>query len=133
MAIIALCLLAGIHSWFENGHGLASAIVLNLVAVAFGMLLLGAITRTEQPCRPLRSTWLRGLSTVSYSVYLLHMMLVPVAMVIARQIANNVDLSALQLFLLFAPVFAALSLATGYLLHLSVEKPFLLLKDRIRL
>jgi peptidoglycan/LPS O-acetylase OafA/YrhL len=120
-------------AWFDDLYFLPSAIVLNLISFCFGALLLSVCIGETPVNAVLRSMWLRILSVLSYSVYLVHMMLVPLALEVTSRVYSGESASALVHFLVFLPVFIILSLFVGALLHFSVEKPFLILKDRIRL
>ena len=120
-------------AWFDALYFLSSVIVLNLISFAFGGLVLSVCIGETPLSRLLRSMWLRILSVLSYSIYLVHLMLVPLALVITARLFAVESFGALAHFLLFLPVFLLLSLIGGALLHFSVEKPFLILKDRIRI
>ncbi len=60
-------------------------------------------------------------------------MLLPLALEITSRLLAVETLSALSYFLLLLLVFGALSLLAGTLMHFTIEKSFLILKDRIRL
>ena len=110
-----------------------SIIVLNVVSIAYGGVLLSVSCGDTLINGLLRSRWLRKLSVLSYSVYLLHLMLVPLSLALLGMMVDSDSLSPLALLTAFAPLFFALSLVAGAVLHFTVEKPFLLLKDRIRM
>lgn len=120
-------------AWFDALYFLPSVVVLNLISFAFGGLLLSVCIGETSISRFLRTMWLRILSVLSYSVYLVHLMLVPLALVITAKLFAVESFGALAYFLLFLPVFSLMSLIVGALLHFGIEKPFLILKDRIRL
>ena len=120
-------------AWFGHGLIYSSAIVLNLISLAFGALLLSVALQPTPISNILRTVWLRALSTISYSVYLLHLMLVPLALKISQQLLPAGSISPMLHFLAFIPVFFLLSIAFGCALHFAVEKPFLIFKDRIRI
>ena len=52
-------------------------------------------------------------------------------MQVAKSTLLSSGASPMLEFALFLPVFVAFSLAAGLILHFTVEKPFLLLKNRI--
>ncbi len=120
-------------AWFDALYYLPTAIVLNFISLCFGALLLSVCAGDTPVSNLLRSVWLRILSVLAYSVYLVHLMLLPLALEITSRFLPVESLSALSYFLLLLLVFGALSLMTGVLMHFTIEKPFLILKDRIRL
>jgi peptidoglycan/LPS O-acetylase OafA/YrhL len=120
-------------AWFDGGWYYASSIVLTVVALAFGGLLLSSILGQSRVSETLRSAWLRTMSTISYSVYLVHLMLLPLALDLVRRFLPAFEAQPGTHFLAFAPIFLALSVAAGLALHFAVEKPFLILKDKIRI
>lgn len=77
--------------------------------------------------------WLRVLSVMSYSIYLTHLMLEPVSLSLTDRLFAGATPSALTHLLVFLPVYASCSLIAGMILHFLVEKPLLILKDRIRI
>lgn len=119
-------------AWFDDLYYLPSAIVLNFIALCFGALVLSVCIGDTPVSKLLRSVWLRILSVLSYSVYLVHLMLLPLALEITSRFLVVESLSAVSYFLLLLIVFGALSLVAGALMHFTIEKPFLILKDRIR-
>jgi peptidoglycan/LPS O-acetylase OafA/YrhL len=132
----SLFVLAGVMipvMWFDDLYFLPSAIMLNLISFGFGGLLLSVSSGHTMLSGLLRSTWLRVMSVLSYSVYLVHLMLVPLAMDLLSDIVDTSTMHPLLQLLIFLPLFGLLSLIAGAVLHFSVEKPFLILKDKIRI
>jgi peptidoglycan/LPS O-acetylase OafA/YrhL len=119
-------------AWFDDRHFLASAFVLNGIAIAFGGLLLSVCIGRTPISALLQSRWLRVLSVLSYSIYLTHLMLEPLSLALTDRFFAGATPSALAYLLAFLPVFAGFSLLAGAILHFTAEKPFLILKDRIR-
>lgn len=120
-------------AWFDAGYFWPSVLVLLLVPLALSAVMLAAITGQTPHTQWLRSRWLRFLAVISYSVYLTHTTMVPVATRLLEAISWYHSVNPLLQFVLYLPLFAALSVATGLILHFAVEKPFLLLKSRVRL
>lgn len=85
--------------------------------------------------------WLRGrslfvVSKLSYTLYLVHYALIPVATALVDTAFAWASPSTLARFLLFLPIYLGLSFAAAAVLHYLVEKPCLLLRDhgiRLRL
>jgi peptidoglycan/LPS O-acetylase OafA/YrhL len=125
-----ILLLIGSVAWFDAGYIRASVVVLLLVAVGFASIVL-AVSTGPTPlsgllsCRPLRF-----FAVTSYSIYLTHLAVVPIAESWLASLPLYRGGSALTQWLLLAPLFIVLSVAAGLLLHWLVEKPFLLLKER---
>ncbi len=129
---LLLCLMIPV-AWFDDGWYYSSTFVLALLALAFSGLLLSSIVAKTWIATVLSAVWLRALSTISYSVYLVHLMLVPLALhLVNRFVPFAADRPDLH-FVAFAPLFMVLSVLGGLALHFTVEKPFLILKDKIKL
>ena len=95
-------------------------IAFSFACVTFGLLFGGG------PAVLFRTAVLRFFARISYSLYLVHLPLIPLAMSLAS------DFSSKEVaFGLFFPIFLLLSVAAALILHFTVEKPFLLLKDRV--
>ena len=97
-----------------------------LLSIGFGLILLA--TALINP----KSGWAASRfsligARLSYSLYLVHMALIPAAMVPALLS----DAQGLMLFAIFFAAFMALSLIASLALHFLVEKPFLQLKSRL--
>jgi peptidoglycan/LPS O-acetylase OafA/YrhL len=131
LTLIAVLLLS--VAWLDNRHFGASVVVLALVSVGFAGIVLAVTVGPTVVSAALRARWLRFLAEISYSVYLTHLLVVwPAMQVVEGLTLQSQNLSPFFKFALFLPVFTALSLAAGLILHFTVEKPFLLLKDRLR-
>jgi peptidoglycan/LPS O-acetylase OafA/YrhL len=132
MALVAALLLS--VAWFDHLHFRASVVVLSLVAAGFASIVLAVVLGPTFISPWLHARWLRFMAEISYSVYLTHLIAVWPAMQTAQWLAPQWSaLSPLLKFAIFLPVFLAFSLIAGLILHLTVEKPFLLLKDRVRM
>ena len=95
-----------------------------------GAMLLGVVCGGG-PRALLGRAELFFFSKISYSLYLIHLMLIPGVLALVRSFRGFEALSAGAQFLIFLPVFAVFSVAAALVLHYAVEKPFLVLKDRI--
>jgi len=89
--------------------------------MAFGLLFGGG------PGWIFRSAFLFFFARVSYTLYLVHFPLIPLSIKMATDIAPGESA-----FLAFFMIYVALSVVAALLLHYLVEKPFLLVKDRVR-
>jgi peptidoglycan/LPS O-acetylase OafA/YrhL len=121
-------------AWFDHRHFGVSVVILVLVAAAFAGIVLAVVMGPTSLSAMLRARWLRFLAEVSYSVYLTHLLVVGPALQLAQALVPEwPSLAPVLQLLVFLPVFLVLSLAAGLLLHFVVEKPFLLLKNRVRM
>ncbi len=96
------------------------------IAFAFGGMTYGLLFGGG-PARLFRSVILFLFARLSYSLYLVHLALVPFAFSLAGAIGGEPPR-----FALFFPIYLLVSLAASLILHYAVEKPFLIVKDRIR-
>ncbi len=97
-----------------------------VVATGFGGMTFGLLFGGG-PAWFFRSLALFFFARISYTLYLIHFPLIPRAISIASEIAPGESL-----FLVFFVVYLLLALPAALLLHYLIEKPFLLLKARIR-
>ncbi len=95
-----------------------TVIAFSFAAITFGLLFGGG------PGALFRSTVLFVTARISYSLYLIHMPLVPLSLVLADRLSPGS-------FSTFLAIFAVISVAAAMLLHFAVEKPFLIIKDRV--
>ena len=97
-----------------------------LLSAGFGLILLATALIDPKTGWAASRFSLVG-ARLSYSLYLVHMALIPVAMVPALLSGTQ----GLALFAIFFAAFMALSLIASLALHFVVEKPFLQLKSRL--
>ena len=94
------------------------------IAFAFGAMTYGLLFGGG-PSRLFRTTLLFVTARISYSLYLIHLPLVPLTLVLAGRVTPD-------RFSVFLLVFCGISYIAAVVLHYVVEKPFLILKDRAR-
>jgi len=98
-----------------------------LIAVACGCITFGVLF--GDCARPFfRSLTLFFFARISYSLYLIHLPLIPLSIELSNIVASQQDG-----FFVFCGIFLSVSIIAALLLHYVVEKPFLLIKDRVRL
>ena len=73
-----------------------------------------------------RTALLRFFARISYSLYLVHLPLVPLSLLLANRVSD-----AESGFGIFFAIFMLMSIVAALLIHFAIEKPFLLIKDRI--
>lgn len=97
-----------------------------VIALAFGGITFGLLFGGG-PGRLFRAALLFFFARISYSLYLIHLPLVP----LAQKLAGSSQASN-ENFWVFLLIYIPLSVVAALLLHFSVEKPFLLLKAKVR-
>lgn len=90
-----------------------------LIAILAGAITVGAV-QLAGTAMPLTRPF-RGLSKLSYCLYLVHYPLIPLVLAITAD----------QGPIIFWTLFFAFSMTAALLLHLAIERPFLKLKDRV--
>ena len=96
------------------------------------VMITDALVLDETICpRLFQSTLLMFLSKISYSLYLVHMVFVRSTSDMLNGFTWYGGLAPAGRFGIYFPVFCALSILAALLLHYTVEKPFLILKDRV--
>jgi peptidoglycan/LPS O-acetylase OafA/YrhL len=92
-----------------------------IISILCGLLTLGAVMmgNAPAPCEPV----VRMTARLSYCLYLVHYPLVPLAVALAR----GGEFPVVSFWI----TYIAVSFAVACLLHFSVEKPFLVLKDKL--
>lgn len=100
----------------------------SLIALAGGAMVLGAAAGGA-PVRFLGAAWLRVTARLSYCLYLLHLVLIPMAVHLLDGMLPG--LAGGKRFAAFLLLYAALSLMVALALHYLVEKPGLVLKARL--
>jgi peptidoglycan/LPS O-acetylase OafA/YrhL len=106
-------------SWWDKTLQ-PTVIALAFAGITFGLIFGGG------PAAIFRSTLLFFFARISYSLYLIHIPLVPVSLRLANEIASGENV-----FSVFIVIFGSLSLLAALALHFAVEKPFLLMKERV--
>ncbi|PQJ12724.1 acyltransferase [Flavipsychrobacter stenotrophus] len=94
-----------------------------LVSVAYGLIVLAAVS-TESVLSRIRTPLFGLPSTLAYCIYLTHKQL---NHIVRRALSDKIDDEGNLMFLICIVV----GIAGGWLLHSAIEKPFLLLRDKI--
>jgi peptidoglycan/LPS O-acetylase OafA/YrhL len=102
-----------------------------LIGLCFGAMVLAAVTGSGSYSVIVgRATW-QPLATGSYTLYLTHMMVLPVAAAVAARtvpLAEGASLTAR--WVAFLPWYLVMTACSAYLLHRYVERPVLQWRDR---
>jgi peptidoglycan/LPS O-acetylase OafA/YrhL len=131
--LLLLALLMLPVAWFDNGWWKSAVVVVNGVAVAFGLVVLASVLGPHPLSGFLASRWLRFFGVMAYSLYLVHLVMLPVALELVAALPGYAGAAPLVQAAVLLPVLLLVSLGAALVLHLAVEKPFLILKDRVRL
>lgn len=101
------------------------------IGVCFGAMVLAAVSGSgSYSVIAGRAIW-RPLATGSYTLYLTHMMVLPVAAALAARVTPlAADAALAARWLAFLPWYVALSVLSAVLLHRYVERPMLQWRDR---
>jgi peptidoglycan/LPS O-acetylase OafA/YrhL len=100
-----------------------------VVGMGFGAMVLAAVAGPGSYSRCLGWTGWRPLATGAYTLYLTHMMVMPIALALGGWLAWTRG-SITQEWLSFLPWYLLLSVASAWLLHRLVERPVLQWRDR---
>ncbi len=101
-----------------------------VIAIGMGLVLL-ATALGGGPLTFLGSRPLFYLSKLSYSLYLVHLPLLPLALALLGLPGGDMAAVRGEILLLFFATYAAFSLAASMLVHYGIEKPFLVIKGRL--
>ena len=116
---LVLVVWLGSHEFLGAITRVDAWLVPSLLAVLFGAMVLCAASLSERALR--FEPFFRVNARLSYALYLVHLPLLPLAFA----------LSAKQHFLVFWASYLILSYALALVIHFSVERPFLILKDTL--
>ena len=129
--VVLVSLLLFSEQLLVSGDWEYSIIVLALLPLGFSAILLSVVLNPQPVCF-LGSSICAFFSKISYSLYLVHLTFIPGIFILLQTLCAFDTYSRVTQFLIFFPVFVCVSVLGALLLHYLVEKPFLLLKDRIR-
>ena len=88
-----------------------------LIGLCFGAMVLAAVSGSGSYSRVSAGAIWRPLATGSYTLYLTHMMVLPMAGVLAAMLPLAPGASLTARWLAFVPWYLALSSAAAFLLH----------------
>ena len=97
---------------------------LPLISLAYGVILIGAISPTSILYK-IKSRISLVIATLSYAIYLTHKQLYQ----FVRTVITSIDNDFLQQNLFWICIVAAI--VGGFILHIIIEKPFLRLRDKL--
>lgn len=107
-------------------------LVTPLAATGMAAIVLGAALAPRGHRQLLEGRWLARAGKIAYPWYLTHVLVMWWAWGDLRAaFPGIVALAPIAQFALFLPVYLAASILFALLVHFAVEKPFLILKDRV--
>jgi peptidoglycan/LPS O-acetylase OafA/YrhL len=102
-----------------------------LIGLCFGAMVLAAVSGSGSYSAIVGRAMWQPLATGSYTLYLTHMMVLPLAAALAARATPLADGASLTLrWVVFLPWYLALTALSAYLLHRYVERPVLQWRDR---
>lgn len=113
--------LLGVIDWWDK------TLQPDLIGAAFGAVVLGCALGGG-PQALLSCFALRVVARISYPLYLIHMALIP----LCWHLAGGGSADGGRTLVVFLPVFLGVSFLAALAIHFVAEKPFLVLKDRIK-
>lgn len=106
------------------------AIAPAIIGVGFGAMVLAAVRGAGSYSAVLGHRAWRPLATGSYTLYLTHMMVLPIAAALAARLTGGESAPLTVRWLGFLPWYVGLAVVSAYLLHRYVERPVLRWRDR---
>jgi len=110
-----------------------SAIVLApaLIGLCFGAMVLASVSGGGSFSLLIGRAMWRPLATGSYTLYLTHMMVLPIAVALAPRVVPSATGDSLAVrWIVFMPWYLGLTILSAYILHRYVERPVLEWRDR---
>lgn len=126
---LTLAALLGVVPLLNQINAFNSTVLFSLLAWAFAAVLLAFVLQPSLGAGLMSSRAAMIVSRLSYTLYLVHMCFIGAALSLVRHLPHFDTLPRGLQFLIYFPVFTALSTIAALALHFTVEKPFLLLKD----
>jgi len=138
LALALILLLFSLSDWFSPfqdvtvSHWRATVVVLFLLSVLYTVIVLCGLADNGLSRGWLGSRPLRFVSKTSYALYLAHYAVLPLAVWLTRGLLATLPMASELLSCgLFLLVFVGASMALALFMHLTIEKPFLLWRDRL--
>ncbi len=127
---VALALLCA-RPWMERIGWFEGTLLTWLLSLGLGALMLSLLLHRSVLAAPLRWKALHVVSSVSFPLYLIHMVFLFSVNHWLHSFRAYMALPDGAAFLVYLGVYGAVSLTAALVLHYVLEKPFLLLKERL--
>jgi peptidoglycan/LPS O-acetylase OafA/YrhL len=124
LLLVAAALLMS-FDWLDTSYLLSSSVIWVVSLTSAGLLLIGVSSegKGSPPVKQWKvASW---VATISYPLYLVHYLMLGPAQAVAQ--ASSQDMHVQQF--VFWLVYLVTSFALAWLLHVAVEKPFLLFRE----
>lgn len=128
-ALGVIALISG-HELLAQISVFDKVILQTVLAGAFSAMVLGAALGGG-PTTWLGAPWMALIARLSYSLYLVHLLIIPGVRHVLDDMVGLAEFSPAVQATVFMPVYLAVSVAVAALLYAIVEKPFLDLRDRL--
>ena len=103
----------------DGAQWIVSIVAIPVISLLFCALLIGAIYSKGRLNSLYGSKLSRFISKISYPLYVVHMLVIPLSIEWASSIIE------------FSVIYLTLSITLGYLMHLLIERPFLTFKESL--
>ncbi|MQA41472.1 acyltransferase family protein [Rugamonas aquatica] len=121
------------RDWQGHGDWQAVCRIIALSSCLFALLVRCGLAVNRQHAAFGAARPLRYIARLSYALYLVHYPLIEPAMQLCRALSASLQQTAPAMAsLLFLAIYGVVSWAAAWLLHVALERPFLLLRDRQR-
>ena len=102
-----------------------------LIGLCFGAMVLASVSGGGSFSLLIGRAMWRPLATGSYTLYLTHMMVLPIAVALAPRVVPSATGDSLAVrWIVFMPWYLGLTILSAYILHRYVERPVLEWRDR---
>ena len=129
---VLLILVLMISPWSAVNQGFFYRVaIFPLTAGGMALVLLSAVMLPVGSSRILENPWLARAGRIAYPWYLTHVLVLHWLGAELGGLVSDGDMTAAARFGLFLPVFLAASILVALALHFAIEKPCLILKDRV--
>jgi peptidoglycan/LPS O-acetylase OafA/YrhL len=115
--------------WVEVSEWNMVSHVSLICTIAFSLMLYNALINPLSSLEILKGRFLRFWAKLAYPLYICHITIIPLALVWLAEINDSKDIYA---FTLFFVIYLCVSFVFSVILHLLIEKPFLIIKSRIK-
>lgn len=129
--MLTTMILLAMSNWLSGVNGwLIPTIMIFIFSLLFALIVYFSINCTGLVKKFLSSVLLRFISKISYCLYLVHMLMLPLTVYLC-QVFLATEAHALTLMLVYFVLYLILSVIISVIIHLFIEKPFLYLKGKV--
>lgn len=129
--LVATLVLLGLAPLLDQIDPFDRRLLETVLAFSLGAILFGLVLR-DRPTPCLHGRVLLVYARISYSLYLVHLPLLPATLALLDRSMALDQMTRAGQALIFIPSYILVSTLAALVLHFAVEKPFLLVKDRLQ-